>query len=158
MIEHSLLIDLEDRYVNGIVAYRLSEASYSPYFNVNIAWEILKNKPVERLTGQECYYLAKMKPSYAIECYELAIAKGYTKASLSAARFYGSVGQHEYALTHYEEAIAQQCPCAMYEFAAKMYKHPAYKHRCKELLKKSASAGHKTALYMCENLNNYFIS
>jgi tetratricopeptide (TPR) repeat protein len=144
---YSLLIGLEDRYINGVVAHRLSKTfSHHSYVWRDVAWTILKNKPVEALTGQELYYMADMKSFQRIKYYELAIAKGYTKASLELARFYHSIGNREHAIKHYEEAVTQHCPCAMYELALMWRKCPDHRSRYIELLKESASLGHRGAL------------
>lgn len=150
---YSLLVDLEDRYINGVVAHRLSKTfSHSAHVWANVAWTILKNKPMETLTAQELYYMADMKHFQTIKYYELAIAKGYTKASLGLARFYRSIGSPIHATKHYEEAVAQHCPCAMYELVLVLRPFRDQKSRCIELLKKSASLGHRGALICVKTL------
>lgn len=147
-----LLQSLEDRYINPVVAYRLYNSmnhNKSKWIR-GIAQSLLKSRPVEDLTSEEAYCLAELSPRDAdLRLYKLAASKGSTKAMRYVGNEYAYRFKLDDAILYYEEAIALQCPCAMYEFADVLaYFAPTYS-RYVELLRQASLLDHQGALERC---------
>ena len=156
-----LLESLEDRFINGIVSYRLGYCYDSNNHFFNNAYTIFNNK--KDLSPEELYYMGCIytgkggiakNNEKAIECYKLS---NYPKAYVSLGCAYrdgmiGVIQNYETAVMYFEKALNHpdgQCHLAyMLEFGRGIAQNS---NRSKELYISAAKNNQKYAIDRCKH-------
>ncbi len=168
---YALFLTLEDRFINGVISYRvahLSEQPDSKYYKN--AYKLLIEKNLSSLSGIELLYLGVMY------CHghgvSIDIKKGLKYYHLSGdkrcGRAFTNIGYHyqynimkddKKAIFYYEKAISLDENCAKSLLAYMMecgIGVKMNKNRANQLYISAARRNHSFSIYKCEQLNlNY---
>ena len=146
-----LLESLEDRYINGIVAYRIGY--FSGNKNYYYAYNIFKNKknlPVELYHMAIIYHRGKgttKNIEKAIKYYKLAGHLSYVNLGC----LYREIQVDETAVMYFEKAVALNDTIGKYNLAVALENGPN-SHRSKELYISAAKDNNKYAIDKCKRM------
>ena len=161
----TLLKSLEDRFINGIVSYRIGFCDYNGEKFYDNAYHLFKNK--KDLSPEELFYMGYMyhygrgitrNTGKAIEYYKLAgdhYPKAYTHIGLIYRIGMGVIQYNETAVMYFEKAAALndpdgQCNLAfMLQFGDGIDKNAK---RSKELYMSAAKGNNIYAIDQCKNM------
>lgn len=158
----SLLLSLEDRFINGVVSYRIGYCSDNHDFFTN-AYNIFNNK--KDLSPEELFYMGYMYQygRGTIKNYEKTIA--FYKLSNSQNAYFnlgciyrdgrlGVIQNDETAVMYFEKAL--NCPSGKYhlaymlEFGLGIARN---NNRCKELYMSAAKDNYQYAINKCKSMH-----
>lgn len=180
----TLLNKLEDRFINGVVSYRLGychancssmgvknlTTSHQFYFN---AYQIFKNQKGENPSPLELFYLgaiykdgkggAPRSNEEALRYYGLSASHGFGKALVNLGCAYrdgdGVEKSYEKAVMYFEKAAAQNFPAGMCHLAYMMefgYGTARELYLSNELYKNAAKHGDQYSFERCKVLGLEF--
>lgn len=151
---------LEDRYINGIVLYRIA-LRQNDNNKFKQAFDIFKSQ--KNLSPQELFYMAviyengmgvEKNINKAIILYEMSGERGHIKAFHNLGFIYRNKMQNETAIIYFEKAInIPEAKCYLAYILEFGYGVTHNKVRAKKLYEEAANDGNEFARLRCRELN-----
>lgn len=158
-----LLVDLEDRFINGLIAYKIAHNSYDKNNEFyDRAYEILSNKL--KLDNYELFYLAlinyngygkvSIDKEKAMKLYQLSADQGNVHALINIGCHYRILERYDMATKYFEKAVLMNVALAKSHLAFMLeFHHPINTKKSELLYISAAQQGDEYAIKRCKILD-----